>query len=189
MWSRLGWDRPFIRSAGGSRARIQRLGVAALSAPSLPSAFIACHVPASSVACGSLTNTLFWLKLVLQEATHQLPGGKWQRLKSWRCGPSCLPGISSSACPGYLDLSWKCLLPGHLWRVPPPLEGVLGCPLVSGGHHACLELQKLPVGAPLSTEQVSVCAALVPLFESELICQRSVFLGCISPFKATAQNG
>ena len=163
MWSRLGWDRPFICSAGGSRARIQRLGVAALSAPSLPSAFIACHVPASSVACGSLTNTLFWLKLVLQEATHQLPGGKWQRLKSWRCGPSCLPGISSSACPGY--------------------------PLVSGGHHACLELQKLPVGAPLSTEQVSVCAALVPLFESELICQRSVFLGCISPFKATAQNG
>ena len=138
MWSMLGWDRPFICLAGGSRARIQRLGVAALSAPSLPSGFIACHVPASSVACGSLTNTLFWLKLVLQEATHQLPGGKWQRLKSWRCGPSCIPGISSSACPGYLDLSWKCVCCqvtfGGSLRC---LEGVLGWPLVSGGHHAC----------------------------------------------------
>ena len=104
--------------------------MAALSAPSLPSGFIACHVPASSVACGSLTNTLFWLKLVLQEATHQLPGGKWQRLKSWRCGPSCIPGISSSACPGYLDLSWKCVCCqvtfGGSLRC---LEGVLGWPL------------------------------------------------------------
>lgn len=31
-------------------------------------------------------------------------------------------------------------------------------------------------------------APLVPLFESDLTCQRSVFLGCISPFKATAQS-
>ncbi|CAI9177150.1 unnamed protein product [Rangifer tarandus platyrhynchus] len=107
MWG-LGWDKPFICSAEGSRARIQRLGVAALSAPSLPSALTASHVPAGSVACGSLTNTLFWLKLVLQEATHQLPGGKWQRLLSWLCGPYGLPGISYSACLDYLDLSWKC---------------------------------------------------------------------------------
>ena len=92
----------------------------------------------------------------------------------------CMPGLLRFV----LEV---CLLPGHLWWVPP-MPG--GCVRLAPGvwRPSCL-LQKLPVGAPLSTEQVSVCAALVPLFESELICQRSVFLGCISPFKATAQSG
>lgn len=100
MWSRLGWDRPFICSAGGSRARIQRLGVAALSAPSLPSAFIACHVPASSVACGSLTNSLL-AKACLAGSYSPVAWGqmaKTQELAVWAILPPwdfllCMPGL------------------------------------------------------------------------------------------------
>lgn len=82
-----------------------------------------------------------------------------------------------------------CLLPGHLWWVPPTAGGCVRLPPGVWRLSCLLRAPEAPCGGPLSTEQVSVCAALVPLFEGELICQRSVFLGCISPFKATAQSG
>lgn len=68
--------------------------------------------------------------------------------------------------------------PGGCVRLPP---GVW--------RPSCLlRAPEAPCGGA-TEHRAGVCAALVPLFESELICQRSVFLGCISPFKATAQNG